>query len=205
MWILHKRSHSLVMDADLDKHHKNDKNEFTAKWIEIINKNDSNILISSIYRHPSKNDTPFLDYLTTTLSKVSKENKLIFITGDFNYNLLNYKKNEEVSNFLHCMYTHLLQPNIIYPTRIVGNARPSLIDNIYSNCINREVISGNLIDKISDHMPNFLILQQYKKSELKTKFIKRNYSNFIPKNFENDLKKHDICRDRCFKQYTSFN
>ena len=63
------KDHINFMDRpDLDKHHKNVKNEFTAKWIEIINKNDSNILISSIYRHPSKNDTQFLDYLTTTLS-----------------------------------------------------------------------------------------------------------------------------------------
>ena len=62
---------------DLDKHNKIEKNEFTAKWIEIINKNDSNILIASIYRHPSKNDTPFYDYLNLTLSKIMKGNKLI--------------------------------------------------------------------------------------------------------------------------------
>ena len=180
---------------DLDKHNKNEINEFTAKWIEIINKNDSNILIASIYRHPSKNDTPFYDYLNQTLTKIMKENKMIFITGDFNYNLLNYKQNEEISNFLNCMYSHLLQPNIIYPTRIVDNARPSLIDNIYSNCINREIISGNLIDKISDHMPNFLILQNFKKSELRIKYQKRDYSKFNATKFEKDLNNEDITQE----------
>ena len=103
---------------DLDKHEKDKLNEFTAKWIEIKNKKDSNILIASIYRHPSKKDTIFYDYLNSTLAKLMKEQKLIFITGDFNYNLLNYNKNEEVSSFLECMYTQLFQPYIIYPTRI---------------------------------------------------------------------------------------
>ena len=93
------------------------------------------------------------------------------------------------------MYTHLFLPNIIYPTRIVENARPSLIDNIYSNCINREIISGNLIEKISDHMPNFLILQDLKKSELRIKYQKRDYSKFNAMSFELDLKNDEITQE----------
>ena len=98
--------------------------------------------------------------------------------------------NEEISNFLNCMYTNLFQPYIIYPTRFVGNAKPSLIDNIFSNAINREIISGNIIDKISDHMPNFIIIQDYKKSELREKYYKRDYSKFDQDKFNNDLQ-HD--------------
>ena len=182
-----KNNIDFIDRPDLDKHEHKDENEYTAKWIEIQNEKDSNILIASIYRHPSKHDTLFLEYLNKTLKKIVRENKLIFITGDFNYNLLNYKKNEKVSNFLHMMYDHFLQPNITYPTRIVKNAKSSLIDNIFSNSINREEICGNIIDKISDHMPNFLILQEFKKSELRVKYKKRDYFKFNKLTFNSDL------------------
>ena len=65
------------------------------------------------------------------------------------------------------MFTYQLQPNIVYPTRIVDNARPTLIDNIFSNYINDNNISGNLLETISDHLPNFMIIPFYLKSELK--------------------------------------
>ena len=83
------------------------------------------------------------------------------------------------------MYTQLF--HTIYPTRIVKNSKPSIIDNIFSNDINREIISGNLVDQISDHMPNFVILQDFKKSELIIKYQKRDYSKFNENNFKMDL------------------
>ena len=76
---------------------------------------------------------------------------------------------------------------IIYPTRIVKNYKPSLIHNIFSNATNREIISGNLVDKITDHMPNFIIMQDFKKSELRIKYQKRDYSKFNENNFKMDL------------------
>ena len=44
-----------------------------------------------MYRHPSMSVDEFNnDYLTPLLDKASSENKLIFLTGDFNVDLLNY-------------------------------------------------------------------------------------------------------------------
>ena len=37
--------------------------EFGAKWIEVINKKGTNFIIASIYRHPSKNDSEFDNYM----------------------------------------------------------------------------------------------------------------------------------------------
>ena len=205
-----KNNIDFIDRPDLDKHDKNNNNEFTAKWIEIQNKKDSNILVASIYRHPHYNDTLFYEYLNFIMSIIHKENKLIIITGDFNYNLLKCNVNEEISNFLNCMYTNLLQPYIIYPTRFVGNAKPSLIDNIFSNAINREIISGNIIDKISDHMPNFIIIQDYKKSELREKYYKRDYSKFDQDKFNNDLQQDNTLQsiiegDDVNSSYNSFH
>ena len=101
---------------DLDKHFYNKKNEFECKWLELVNSNTPNVIIASIYRHPSKNDLPFLEYLTVTLEKLRREHKTIILTGDFNLNLLNYGQNKEVTDFLELLYSNFFQPNIIYPT-----------------------------------------------------------------------------------------
>ena len=81
---------------DIDKHLYNQTNVVECKWIEVINKNKPNSVIASIYRHPSKNDEPFLEYLKSAINKLKNEKKLVFLTGDFNYNLLNHNKNTEV-------------------------------------------------------------------------------------------------------------
>ena len=55
-----------------------------------------NHIIASIYRHPSKKDSEFHKYIQSTLDKLKYENKMLFITEDFNLNLLNTKENMEV-------------------------------------------------------------------------------------------------------------
>ena len=55
------------------------------------------------------------------------------ICGDFNYNLLKYEYNTCISAFINIMYSHLFQPCLTEPTRIVKKDRPSLIDNIFIN------------------------------------------------------------------------
>ena len=56
-----------------------------------------------------------------------------------------------------------------------------------NNNIEYNPISGNITDKISDHMPNFLILQNFQKSPNTNKLQKRDYSNFDGDNFLSEL------------------
>ena len=44
---------------------------------------------NTAYRHPSFNPVRFKEQLESTLSQLTRENKTIFIMGDFNVNLLN--------------------------------------------------------------------------------------------------------------------
>ena len=90
------------------------------------------------------------------------------------------------------MFSNFLQPHIIYPTRIVSNAKPSLIDNIFSNCLNCDVISGNLIDKISDHLPNFVLVQNQNHLSKKIKYQKRDFSKFNEQHYLSDLFSNDV-------------
>ena len=66
-------------------------------------------------------------------------------------------------------------PAVVIPTKI-----NTLIDNIFTNQINPDMISGNLTTAISDHLPSFLILPKtnYQHLPKKHNIFKRNTKNF---------------------------
>ena len=88
---------------DLNISHRDNDSEFEANWIEIKTQTNNNFLIAVLYRHPQKkNDAKFLEYLTNVISnKIRKENKTVFITGDFNINLLNIDSDEYTETILY--------------------------------------------------------------------------------------------------------
>ena len=181
---------------DLDVSHFDDVNEFQFKWIEIINDGRTNTLIGVCYRHPKKySDNTFNDCLKKILDKTKKENKLVIIAGDFNYNLLEYKLNKNTNEFLNNMLGNFFQPCILEPTRVISNTKPSLIDNIYINTIDKVIKSCNFLDKISDHMPSFILLENvfYKKSA-KEKIMIRDFKTFDKNQYLSDLEKLNITR-----------
>ena len=51
----------------------------------------------------------------------------------------------------------MFTPQILGPTRITENEQASLIDNFFSDF---HCTSGNFFEKISDHLPNFLIIEK---------------------------------------------
>ena len=95
---------------NLDYHYHDHKHEFEATWIEIINGKGKNYLVASIYRHPSKDDTPFIKYLNDTFNKIKNESKTVITTGYFNINLLNHKHDTNVINLLESMYFNMFHP-----------------------------------------------------------------------------------------------
>ena len=62
------------------------EDEFETLWIDIKNSKSQNILFGCAYRHPNTDVKKFNDYVNQTIQKISKENKLIFLMGDFNVN-----------------------------------------------------------------------------------------------------------------------
>ena len=116
------------------------------------------------------------------MNKFSKENKKkIYISGDFNFNLLKFSKHEDTANFFNKMSSNLFIPHIIVPTKI-NTGNDTLIDNMFSNQYNPDTISGNLTVNISDgHLPSFIITP-------------KSNQNHLPKNhniFTRDLKNFD--------------
>ena len=149
-----------ITRPDLSKNIKNKQSEFEVLWIEIISPKKENILIGVVYRHPKQKDKEFLEYLDNTLQKTKKENKKIIITGDLNLNLLKFEKNKEITEFLDFLTAKWFTPHILGPTRITENERASLIDNFFTDFSNMHCTSGNLLEKVSDHLPNFLITEK---------------------------------------------
>ena len=69
--------------------------------MELVNPRKSNIIVGVNYRHPSMDFTDFnCNYLNKPLDSISKEQKIIFLLGDFHVNLLNYNEHNQNNEFL---------------------------------------------------------------------------------------------------------
>ena len=94
----------------------------------------------------------FNNHLNQVLEKISKEQKQIFLLGDFNNNLLNYNVHQPNHDFLNSLASNSIIQYILQPTRLTSHSNTTL-DNIFSKLISNEIISGNLTATISDHLP----------------------------------------------------
>ena len=155
LYVLDSLTHKERTDLNIQLHGK-----MESTFIEIEQNNKKNIVCGSIYRHPTSNVEDFITYMVKILDKLIQENKIILLMGDFNLNLLNYQSNTDVSNFYDSISSFMLQPLILQPTRVSEKSQ-TLIDNIFSNNCQYNSVSGNLISKISDHFPQFSILQDF--------------------------------------------
>ena len=75
----------------------------------------------------------------------------------FNVNLLNYNEHNQTNEFLDSVASNSFISLILQPTRITSHSN-SLIDNIFSNVIDSDIILCNLTATISDHLPQFSII-----------------------------------------------
>ena len=146
-----------------------------------------------VYRYPKQKDKFFLEYLKETLSKVARENKKVILTGDFNLNLLKVDTNTEVNDFLNLLTRKWFTPHILGPTRITSQNKPTLIDNIFLNFIDMHCYSGNLIEKITDHLTNFLIIEKLTvKLDNQDRPLKRDLKNFDENKLVRDIEKLNL-------------
>ena len=114
--------------------------------------------------------------------KISKENKLVFVMGDFIVNLLNYESHNETNDFINTMVSHYLLPHVLYPTRVIDHSA-TVIDNIFSNNTCHKTVSGSIITQISDHFPQFIILDKIVIDYKSCSYAKRDFSNFDEQKF----------------------
>ena len=124
------------------------------------------------------------NYLNKLLENISKEQKSIFLLGDFNVNLLNYNEHNQTNELLDSLASNSFIPLILQPTRITSHSN-TLIDNIFSNVIDPDIISGNFTVTISGHLPQFSIIPNMfgNISGNKCNIYERDWSKFDRENF----------------------
>ena len=165
-------------------------NEFETVWVEIENTNDKNILICCVYSHPNSYIDSLTVHFQNVLSKLTS-NKLLFVMGDVNINLLDYASHTPTCDFVNNFLSYSLLPCTHHPTR-VSEHKASIIHNIYTNANNANITCGNILMQITDHFPQFMVLKNshvtYSKSEL---FI-YDYSRFNKDAFLEDFNQVDV-------------
>ena len=110
------------------------KNYLESTFIEITNPSKTNIIVGCIYRHPTMDLNEFnYYYLNPLLEKLAKEQKTVFLLGDFNVDTLKYEQHKATNEFLDSLSSNMITSH-----------SKSILDNIFSNYISKEIISVNL-------------------------------------------------------------
>ena len=160
-------------------------------FVEITVPKGKNIIVGSVYRPPNYNAASFLDKFNDILSYISKDNKQCFVLGDFNLDLLQYDRHLATQEFVDSLFSHAFIPLISNPTRLTSHPA-TLIDNIFTNSVSRNIFSGIVLNDLSDHFPVFAYFRDDNISHSKAKkLFKRSFSDTNLHNFNESLSNID--------------
>ena len=74
------------------------------------------------------------NYLNKLLENISREQKSIFLLGDFNVNLLNYNEHNQTNEFLNSLASNSFIPLIFKPNKITSYSN-TLIDKYFQTLL----------------------------------------------------------------------
>ena len=124
-----------------------------------LSSDNKEFIASSIYRHPNGNIDHFVDSIEPIFSD-KNDSSWHMVAGDMNINLLN-ADDEKSSNYVEKFLNANFIPCINLPTRFCDTTA-TLIDHIMlkvpRKLIQTKVTAGNLISDITDHLPNFALV-----------------------------------------------
>ena len=112
------------------------------------------ILLLVIYRPPNQNLLEFMESFQPLIERVTKDNKLCYIRGDLNLDLLNSDWHSTTNGFVNVLFSNDLCPLISRPTKITSYCA-TLVDNMFANTISASCNDGLIINDLSDHLPVF--------------------------------------------------
>uniref|UniRef100_A0A8C6LAH3 Reverse transcriptase domain-containing protein n=1 Tax=Nothobranchius furzeri TaxID=105023 RepID=A0A8C6LAH3_NOTFU len=126
--------------------------------VEIQIEKSKNVLVSCMYRKPGSCVEMFMEKIVDMYDDIINR-KMCFVCGDFNIDLLNPQMQNANTEFINSMFSLGLYPLITRPTRITKTSA-TLIDNIFTNILEYDVLSGLVITDMSDHLPVFTVVQR---------------------------------------------
>ena len=135
----------------------------------------------------------FENAMNVLLHKIDKENKICYLMGDFNIDLLKSESCDYANRSIEQLFTSYFVPLITKPTRITEHTA-TIIDNIFTNNIEKveNSINGIIFADISDHLPILHMFDSKNPEENSTKqtnvIYKREINNSNIISFTNSIK-----------------
>ena len=109
--------------------------------------------------------------------------------GDLNVDLLQVGSNSEICEYYELFASNGFKPLIMQPTRVITRSNgtsATLIDNVFVNDIETRSTGGNITTSISDHFPQFCILDIFdQEKKTKQKQYGRSFKIFNDDEFQN--------------------
>ena len=162
---------------------------FQALWVEIHQTNAANIICGVLYRQHNSPEQ-FLKNIEETAENLIATGKPVYVMTDANINLLHFNSCNYAQDFLLTLHSLNLAPFIDKPTRVHRNSF-SLINNIFTNKVNENIISGNIFSHINDHFLQFCITSSLVLKGIPDRSLARDFSKFSQENFIHDLSRID--------------
>ena len=166
--------------------------EVNSVFIEIFKHTTNtkfNVICGCVYRPPSMSLKEFNKLLSSTFDKMQRESKYVYISGDFNVNIMPHLKGGlSIQEFKNIFSSNFCFPSINKPTRVTNHSA-SIIDNIYCNVPiqGSDYHAGVLTVSISDHYGIFCINNNSKIHNNNTQIVKRSFCDRNIANFRQCL------------------
>ena len=166
-----------------------------ALW-GVLNLDSKRLLISVIYRPPSRGSSYFDDIVDMLIEKASNKEIDMILLGDLNYD---YVVNESLhTNPVHDIEAlYEMSQLITEKTRVTQNTE-STLDIILTTNPGLHKRSGVIKKTLSDHYMTFTELSLPKKTsqDLQNTVTFRNYGHFDESEFVNDIQSNDLLNGR---------
>ena len=102
----------------------NSPGNYESTFIEVILPKRKNMILGCIYRHPTSTIPVHRfnnEYILPLLEKISIEDKLYSLMGDFNIDLLKHSTNEDINTFYNSLSSHFIRS--LYTTAYKTNIK----------------------------------------------------------------------------------
>ena len=133
---------------------ENTSGEFQFVKIKECKGHLKTVVIGNVYRSPSNRPDKFNKLYDIVLQKLSTNryaNKIKYIAGDFNQDLIKHDEDNDCQNLVDTAHNHGFAQIVSRPTRITEHSA-TLIDHVYT-CNIESTLSCNILTlDISDHL-----------------------------------------------------
>ena len=141
---------------EFDPYSEPDNNSGEFQFVKIKNCKDhrKTTIIGNVYRSPSIKPEKFNKLYDKILQKLNTNryaNKIKYIVGDFNQDLIKYDNDDDCQNLIDNAHNNGFVQIVSRPTRITENSA-TLIDHVYTNNVDSTLSCNILTLDLSDHL-----------------------------------------------------